>query len=91
MLNAVHLTVDRSISSQIGSSVRIAREIARDQGRLAGFYRGLSPNIAGNSISWALYFLWYDNVKDVLHVYHGPKAQLSYYDFFIASGTAGSI
>ncbi len=67
------------------------RNIAREEGSLTAFYRGLSPNIVGNSVSWALYFLWYDKLKKGLGVYHGSTYQLSYYDFFIASGTAGAI
>lgn len=27
------------------------------------FYQGISPNIAGNSLSWGLYFLWYTLIK----------------------------
>lgn len=29
-----------------------------------GLYRGLSPNVAGNSASWGLYFLWYTMIKE---------------------------
>ena len=74
-----------------GSSFRIIQGIVRDEGSLTAFYRGLSPNIIGNSISWALYFLWYDRLKNGLQVYHGSKESLSYYDFFVASGAAGAI
>ena len=53
------------------------------------FYRGLVPNLVGNSVSWALYFLWYDKVKNGLSAYHGAENDLSYYDYFVASGAAG--
>jgi solute carrier family 25 folate transporter 32 len=33
------------------------REIMRRDG-FPGLYRGLSPNVVGNSASWGLYFLW---------------------------------
>lgn len=56
-----------------------------------GFYRGLSPNLIGNSVSWALYFLWYGRIKAALGVYHGSDSGLSYYDFFFASGAAGML
>ncbi|PWN48073.1 mitochondrial carrier [Violaceomyces palustris] len=31
-----------------------------------GLYRGLSPNVAGNSASWGLYFLWYTMIKEYM-------------------------
>ncbi|SLM35754.1 mitochondrial folate carrier protein [Lasallia pustulata] len=58
---------------------------------VAAFYRGLTPNLIGNSVSWALYFWWYSNIKDALNAYHGPERGLSYYDYFIASGAAGAL
>lgn len=33
------------------------KDIVHDQG-WKGLYRGLSPNVIGNSASWGLYFLW---------------------------------
>lgn len=33
------------------------REILKRDG-FPGLYRGLSPNVVGNSASWGLYFLW---------------------------------
>jgi len=46
-------------NSQWGSSFRIMRQIVRDEGSYMALYRGLMPNMVGNSVSWALYFLWY--------------------------------
>lgn len=66
------------------------QNIARDEGGIRAFYRGLGPNIVGNSISWALYFVWYDRMKVGIQDYRGPGARLSYYDFFVASGAAGT-
>jgi len=65
------------------------RNIARNEGGIRAFSRGLGPNIVGNSISWALYFVWYDRIKHGIQDYRGPRTGLSYYDFFIASGAAG--
>jgi len=45
--------------SQWGGSFRILRQVVREEGRYAALYRGLMPNMLGNSVSWALYFLWY--------------------------------
>lgn len=74
------------------------QNIARNEGGLRAFYRGLGPNIVGNSISWALYFVWYDRIKHEIQEYRRPgigtgtgtETGLSYYDFFIASGAAGT-
>jgi len=45
--------------SQWGHSFKVLRRIVRDEGSYAALYRGLMPNMIGNSVSWALYFLWY--------------------------------
>jgi solute carrier family 25 (mitochondrial folate transporter), member 32 len=46
-------------SSQWGGSFRILRQVVREEGKYTALYRGLMPNMLGNSVSWALYFLWY--------------------------------
>ena len=83
------MLVEREASSRIGNSLRIIRRIARDEGSLTAFYRGLTPNLIGNSASGAFYFVWYDRIKYGLGSYHGIGRGLNYYDFFIASATAG--
>ena len=45
----------------------------------------------GNSVSWGLYFLWYDKAKHGISTYRGGGQGLSYYDYFLASGTAGTL
>lgn len=32
----------------------------------SGLYRGLSPNVVGNSASWGFYFLWYTMIKEYM-------------------------
>ncbi|KAK2761390.1 hypothetical protein FQN54_001912 [Arachnomyces sp. PD_36] len=83
--------VDRQSSSRIGSSVRIIRNIARNEGGIPAFYRGLTPNIVGNSVSWGLYFFWYSNIKKTLQSIHGSEKGLGALDYFLGSGTAGLI
>lgn len=83
------LQVDQSTTAQVGGSVRIVREIARNEGYVNGFYRGLSPNIIGNSVSWALYFMWYGNIKDFIQATRGADSRLRASDYFIASGASG--
>lgn len=66
------------------------REILQsNQSTLTALYRGLSPNLVGNSLSWAFYFAWYDKAKKQIQTYHGDQSELSYHEFFLASGIAG--
>lgn len=82
--------MDRFSTSRIGNSLRIIREIGRHEGGLSAFYRGLTPNLVGNSVSWGLYFLWYSKLKGALHTFYGPgKDGLDSLDYFAASGAAG--
>ncbi|OQO04703.1 hypothetical protein B0A48_09626 [Cryoendolithus antarcticus] len=55
------------------------------------FYRGLMPNMLGNSVSWGLYFMWYGNIKDLIAAarHTGEKRHLSSSDYFLASGISG--
>ena len=82
---------------------RIAGEVRRGQGRdglesvVRGFYRGLMPNMLGNSVSWALYFMWYGNIKDLIRASRARispstklgKQELRSSDYFLASGLSG--
>ncbi|KAM5462905.1 mitochondrial FAD carrier protein flx1 [Microsporum audouinii] len=86
------LQVDRFSSSRIGSSLRIIRDISLNEGGIQAFYRGLTPNLVGNSVSWGLYFLWYGKIKELLSVARGAgdgAGRLSSLDYFLASGTSG--
>ncbi|KAL2809015.1 mitochondrial carrier domain-containing protein [Aspergillus granulosus] len=93
------LQVDRTDGSRVGGSFRVIRQIFHDEGGLAAFYRGLTPNIIGNSSSWALYFLLYGDIKDAIvdwHLHRTPdngrqQWQLTSSDYFIASGAAGAL
>ena len=60
-----------------------------NDGAIRGLYRGFTPNVVGNSVGWAAFFLWYGKAQDALQLYYGSKASLSYYDHFFASGAAG--
>ncbi|KAJ9242777.1 hypothetical protein DTO166G5_532 [Paecilomyces variotii] len=84
------LQVDRQSSSRIGNSLRVISWIYQNEGGISAFYRGLSPNIIGNSTSWAFYFLSYGKVKQVMQTLRDNEQDvLGYSDYFIASGTAG--
>ena len=82
--------VDRTTPSRFGGSQRVIRGIFRQEGGLTAFYRGLAPNILGNSTSWAFYFLFYSGFKDVMSESRLREGKiLSSADFFLASGAAG--
>ncbi|KAJ9627303.1 mitochondrial FAD carrier protein flx1 [Taxawa tesnikishii (nom. ined.)] len=86
------LQVAQDSRSHIGDSVRIIRQIARNEGSYLAFYRGLMPNMLGNSVSWALYFLWYGNIKDLIRSYRDTGTgvgSLTSSDYFLASGASG--
>lgn len=56
------------------------------------FYRGLMPNMIGNSISWGLYFMWYANIKDLIASARGTgtdRKKMNSSDYFLASGVSG--
>lgn len=63
-----------------------------------GLYRGLSPNVAGNSASWGLYFLWYTMIKERMSANStgtdpatgGPK-KLSAGQHLLAASESGAI
>ncbi|KAJ5147721.1 hypothetical protein N7526_001073 [Penicillium atrosanguineum] len=86
------LQVDRTSSSRLGNSLRIAHRVFQTEGGLAAFYRGLAPNLIGNSTSWALYFLCYSSFKDAICSYREREGwMLTSSDYFLASGTAGAL
>ncbi|KAJ5476014.1 hypothetical protein N7475_001743, partial [Penicillium sp. IBT 31633x] len=77
-------------SSRLGDSVRVIHKIFSHEGGCAAFYRGLTPNLIGNSTSWGLYFLCYSSLKDRIQIYRTKKGQiLTSSDYFLASGSAG--
>lgn len=94
-------------SSRWGGSFLILRQVVREEGRYIALYRGLMPNMVGNSVSWALYFLWYipssllfkfnadlkryRNAKDLFQAWKGPDVKLTSADYFISSGAAGIV
>ncbi|KAJ5663747.1 hypothetical protein N7507_004478 [Penicillium longicatenatum] len=85
------LQVDRNATSRLGTSLYIVRDISRYEGGFAAFYRGLAPNLIGNSTSWALYFLFYGSLKNGISIYRGNSWALTSFDYFLASGTAGAL
>ncbi|KAH0543344.1 hypothetical protein FGG08_002300 [Glutinoglossum americanum] len=68
-----------------------ALAVSRNEGSIGAFYRGLTPNLVGNSVSWGLYFLWYGKIKEGLAEHYGSQGALSSLDYLLASGTAGTL
>ncbi|GJJ75942.1 hypothetical protein EMPS_08300 [Entomortierella parvispora] len=48
---------------RIGGTLRSFQQIYRSEGFRNGLYRGLTPNFAGATVSWGLYFYLYAGIK----------------------------
>ena len=104
------IQLEQNAKSHMGNTRRVARQIAneawhqgyRGHGRIKdwaqvvrSFYRGLTPNMVGNSISWGMYFAFYGRVKDVIANARGlegeARERLSPMDYLLASGGSGAL
>jgi primary-amine oxidase len=83
------LQLNTTTRSRLGDSFRILSNVVRDEGGIRALYRGLWPNLLGNSLGWGLYFLFYGNLKDVLKRRKGEGEHLGSAEFFSASIVAG--
>lgn len=73
------------------------RTIVRRDGYV-GLYRGLSPNVVGNSASWGLYFLFYTMIKEHMSAQpaghgdgSGAPAKLSAGQHLLAASESGAL
>jgi len=62
-------------------------------GQWRALYRGLSPNLVGNAVSWRLYFMWHDQIKQLVsqgkgEIGHGPPLNAGGY--LLAAAAAGA-
>jgi len=85
--NRLQLNTQRP--SRPGDSLRILRDVVRDEGGARALYRGLWPNLLGNSLGWALYFFFYGSLKQQLQARRARGEGLASTDFFAASIVAG--
>ncbi|KAF2176287.1 hypothetical protein K469DRAFT_607741 [Zopfia rhizophila CBS 207.26] len=83
------LQLNTQTASKPGDSLRIFHHVIRDEGGVRALYRGLWPNMLGNSLGWGLYFLFYRNMKDLMQSRRGHGQYLSSAEFFTASIIAG--
>ena len=49
--------------THFGASLHLLRSLSTS---IPSLYRGITPNLLGNTTSWALYFLFYNHVKNSL-------------------------
>jgi solute carrier family 25 (mitochondrial folate transporter), member 32 len=82
-------------TSVLGASIKVFRGLLHTEGstRLAALYRGLTPNLVGNSAGWALYFLWYRQFQDLIrkHRNYAAEAPLTSADYLLASAGSGAV
>lgn len=87
--------VDTSAHPLLNSSRSVLRDILRNEGptRIAALYRGLTPNLIGNSAGWGLYFLWYREAQNLIRNFRGyqPGQQLTSLDYLTASALSGGL
>ncbi|KAF2198063.1 hypothetical protein GQ43DRAFT_379555 [Delitschia confertaspora ATCC 74209] len=84
------LQLNTRTASKRGDSLRIIQSVIRDEGGISALYRGLWPNMLGNSLGWGLYFFFYRNMKDIMQKQLvGEGEHMSYVGFFAASSSAG--
>jgi len=83
------LQLNTQTGSRVGDSLRIFRSVVQDEGGVRALYRGLWPNMLGNSLGWGLYFMFYGELKAVLRGRKARGENLTSAEFFSASGVAG--
>ncbi|KAF5854617.1 hypothetical protein GGP41_007411 [Bipolaris sorokiniana] len=83
------LQLNTTSRSRPGDSFRILRNVIRDEGGVRALYRGLWPNLLGNSLGWGLYFLFYGNLKELFQSRRQKGEHLGSAEFFSASIIAG--
>lgn len=89
------MQLDTSSHPLLNSSRSVLRDILRNEGptRIAALYRGLTPNLLGNSTGWALYFLWYKQGQDLVRYTRGYTRDqpMTNVDYLVASAGAGGL
>jgi primary-amine oxidase len=84
------LQLNTQTRSRPGDSLRILSNVVKDEGGVRALYRGLWPNLLGNSLGWGLYFLFYGNLKEVFQRRRKEGEHLGSAEFFSASIIAGT-
>ncbi|KAK9767919.1 mitochondrial FAD carrier protein flx1 [Basidiobolus ranarum] len=72
----------------VGRAIKATKLIILEDG-ISSLYRGLSPNLAGATLSWGFYFYWYSVFKKQMS--NGSEAKLSAGQHLIAAAEAGAV
>lgn len=90
--NAHCLTVSTSAVSAAShdlSTVAMLRSLSSNPKPLATLYRGLTPNLTGNALSWASFFFFKTRFEDLLMLARGSERPTPS-DYFVASALGGA-
>lgn len=89
------MQLDTSAHPLLNSSRSVFQDILRNEGptRISALYRGLTPNLVGNSAGWGLYFLWYKQGQDLVRYMRGYNKEqpMTNVDYLTASAGAGAL
>ncbi|KAK9465110.1 mitochondrial carrier domain-containing protein [Lipomyces arxii] len=86
----VRLQLDNTKVTHMGGVLAIILDIRQSVSPLREAYRGLIPNLIGNTVSWGSYFFLYEQIKARLNQFYGHD-RLSSSDYFLSAGTAGCL
>ncbi|KAK5083366.1 mitochondrial FAD carrier protein flx1 [Exophiala xenobiotica] len=89
------MQLDTSPNPLLNSTRSVFADILRNEGptRIRALYRGLSPNLLGNTAGWGLYFLWYKQGQDLVRNLKGYSKDQKFtnVDYLTASSGAGAL
>ncbi|KAK9239338.1 mitochondrial carrier domain-containing protein [Lipomyces kononenkoae] len=86
----VRLQIDNKNRSHIGGILHIVRNLRESEAPFREAYRGLIPNLIGNTVSWGSYFFWYELIKAQIAPVSG-NGDLSFTDYMLSAGTSGCL
>ncbi|KAI9149248.1 Mitochondrial folate transporter/carrier [Paramyrothecium foliicola] len=72
------------------STMALIRSLTSNPQPLASLYRGLTPNLVGNSGSWASFFFFKSRFERSMAYWRGHGERPSPSDYFVASALAGA-
>ncbi|KAK9352819.1 mitochondrial carrier domain-containing protein [Lipomyces doorenjongii] len=84
----VRLQIDNKNRTHVGGIMHILRDLRQSQAPFKEAYRGLIPNLIGNTVSWGSYFFWYELIKSQIALVPGHE-DLSFADYMLSAGTSG--
>ncbi|KAI8977071.1 mitochondrial folate carrier protein Flx1 [Mycotypha africana] len=76
-------------NKMMGATFRSFKSILAEEGVWKGLYRGVTPNIAGATVSWGFYFMYYSMIKKYMR--KDDEGKLSAVQHLLASAEAGAL